>query len=178
MLPGEEREDEDTADGEDDACPLPGVEPLAEDEQGADERPHRPRSLPGADDRDRQVLERQVRAEPGTEDDHRFENRQQVAAEIERRHKECRLTHQRRHETGAEQGQKQDSGGDKHTRGQDINHRVITQRYLLADIIEPQTERREESKDDPGHLYKKRLMERLGVFSKGLSCTSIFDTLL
>ena len=126
-----------TADGEEDTYPLPGVEAFSEDEHRADEGPHRSCRLPRADDRDREVLEREIGAEPGAEDDHGFEDGQQVAAEIERRHEKSRLSHQRWCETGEQQGDEQDARRDEDTGGQDIDHRAIAQSYLLADIIKP-----------------------------------------
>ena len=149
-----ERKDKDRTDSETDTDPLPGVEAFAKDEERPDKRPHRSGRLHRTDDRDRQVLDRDIAEDPRTEDDQGLEDGEEVGFRIERRNIEMRTEHEVRAEPREDQRNGEHQRRYTDAERQDIDHAIIPERNLLADVIKAQTDRRYESQKRP-HSQKR-----------------------
>ena len=148
-----ERKNKDRTDGEADTDPLPGVEAFTEDEERTDERPHGAGSLQRTDDRDGQVLDRDIAEDPRTEDDHGLEDGEEMGFRIERRDIEMRTEHEVRAKSREDQRNREHQGRYTDTKRQDIDHAIIPESDLLADIIKAQADRGYESQKRP-HTQK------------------------
>ena len=139
---GPERKDKDRADGEQDAYPLEGVEPFSEDKKCADERPHGTGRLHGTDDRDRQVLQGEVTADPTTENDDRFEEGVEVGLRVQAGHIKRSVKHRFRTQTRENKRAGEKHGGETDTECEYIYHLVVPKCDFLGYIIKPKAQRR------------------------------------
>ena len=152
-MPSEKRKNKDRTNGEGDTDPLPGVEAFAKDEERPDKRPHGAGSLHGTDDGDRQVLDREIAEDPRTEDDHGLEDGVQMRLHIQRRDIEMGTEHEVRAEPREQQRNGEHECRYTDAKRQDIDHAIIPESDLLADIIKAQTDRGYESQKRP-HTQK------------------------
>ena len=133
-----EAKDQDSADGKADTEPLPRVEPFAEDKECSDECPHGTRRLHRTDNRQRQMLERYISKDPTAENDKRFEDCEHMRPEVQPRHVKRRIHHHFRIQTRQQQRYRQDQRGETDAQREHINHLVVAERNLLADVIKAQ----------------------------------------
>ena len=78
-------EEKEGADGQEHTCPLPSVELLVVDEQGAHERHYRPCGVDRADESERQMLDGKITAYPRRQHDHGFSHHKKMVCQRGRR---------------------------------------------------------------------------------------------
>ena len=129
----EEREE-----GQHDAGPLAGVEPLAEDEHGADKHHDGARGIDRTDDGNRQVFHGEIAENPRSEDDDRFKQHQSVRPERARRGGQYRAVEPPEAALGRDDHRQQEKRREEGVEQQHRKHRIPREGLLLGRIVKAQ----------------------------------------
>ena len=148
LLMADEGEGEEGRQDECDTDPLPRVQPFAEEEQCAEQRPHGARGIDRRDERQRQVLDSHIGADPRGKDQTRLEEDKQMVPGRDLRHITERVRAEDPQPREDDEGQEQ-AGGAEDREQEHTRDRVAVQAALLAHIVATQAQSRQYGEDNP-----------------------------
>lgn len=154
LLAARHRDESEGHDGDDDAGPLPTIELLAKDEDGAQQCQDGTGGIDGRSNGDGEVLQPIVGTYPGSQDDGRLEDDVEVydgvldAGDVEEA-VTVDMSGGREYHEGQE-----DAGTEESVEQQDRNDGIVLETYLLEYIIDAQEHGAQKGKENPHTLVR------------------------